>query len=336
MQGLTVGIVFSYESTEQLKRCLNSIECERHTLLPLVSHLEVVVVRTPSSMEKDLGFFSGQVIESKSENLAFNRNQALNAGETEGFYFIDPDCWLADGALTKLCQTLIENKKNSSIYACAGPNVICSENKNFERFMRWLGKSQHINGGLSQLVTQGEDRFDWHSPTCNILYWKPRLRSPYFSEQFHLYGEDLEFHFRQSKGQRKIYITSQAFVWHEQPGSWLRFVKKIFFYGTSQTQLLKLHPSSVSNPRLRVLFGILSLLALGFALPWNWMAVILVMLIAVAGFVLVIEMLKARELTHGFELAFSLSLIVISYFLGQVSGLLLPLSRIPQDSNANL
>jgi glycosyltransferase involved in cell wall biosynthesis len=328
MQGLTIGIVYSYEEEALLERCLESIERQRKKLESIASTIHIVIVRTPQARGRKIPYVQGQIIDAPTENLASNRNLALEACQTEGFYFIDPDCWLSDNSLPDLCQKLIKAISfDSKIFACAGPNRLVSKNQKFENFLKWLGNLKWLNGGLSQLVTNGKDRYDWHSPTCNILYWMPILQRPYFSSLFPQYGEDLEFHFRQSRNGRKILICGEAFVWHEQPTSRSRYFKKIFHYGTSQTQLLRMHPSSFFNRRLWVLAVNIILISVAVFLPFHWFLGILAGSIFIFAVLIATELFLSKEKSSPLDYTFLLCMILMSYSFGQLSGLVLPFGQ---------
>lgn len=327
IKGLTITLIYSYETTSQLKRSVDSILSELPEIKPLVGTVEWLLVRTPKAIGKDISFFPGKVIFSETENLAINRNLALEKSRTQAFYFIDPDCWLSRGSLKNLCQAFIQMKDDSSICAFAGPNILYSENQNLESQFRWLGKLRYLNGGLSQVAIPNKDRFDWHSPTCHILYNRDHLGDQVFSSKFESVGEDLEFHFRLKQLKKKIYICSQATVRHEQPGQSFDYFKKIFRYGTAQTRLLRHDPLSFTNKRLTVLFGFLTWLTVLLVSSGNFQNLFLIVSGAVAALFLFWENFSYEGEKRFFSHTVFYLMIAVSYLLGQFSGLMIPLQQ---------
>lgn len=325
MQGLTIAIVYSYESTTQLRRCVDSLVCEIPDILPLVGQVHWQLIKTPKAADKDTHFFPGSVLDSKSENLGANRNLALHAAKTEGFYFIDPDCWIERGSLKTLCKAYIQNRNDKAIFGFAGPNILISKNRKLERAFRWLGKLRFLNGGLSQISVQSKDRLDWHSPTCHILYNLKHLEDAAFSSRFVSVGEDLEFHFRQSRNKRRILICSQSRVWHEQSEELLGYLKKSFVYGKAQTLLLKAQPKSIGNKRLLLPGAVLAWIAVFFLLngagQWLFVMLSLLSLFLILGF----EIIFYEDEKDFFSFPSFFILVATSYLLGQFSGLLVPL-----------
>jgi len=327
MKGLTVALVFSYEPTSQLRRCVESVLNELPNIQSQVGHVEWILVRTPKGKGKDVSFFPGKVIESNDDNLGANRNRALQMARTEGFYFVDPDCWLEAGSLEILCDAFEREKGNPKIYGFAGPNILNSENLKLDRAFKWLGKTRFINGGLSQITVGSQDRLDWHSPTCHILYNLGHLQDAFFSSRFEKSGEDLDFHFRQSRKNNKILICSNSQVWHEQPRDFFSYLKKSFKYGKAQTFLLKVEPASIVNKRLTALFGSLIWAVLFFSLNETSQLIFLISTIVACVLILVYEVFSYKEEKEYFSFFYFFLLIAGFYLLGQFSGLLTPLPK---------
>lgn len=327
MQGLTIAMIYSYESPAQLKRCVDSVSLEVAKIRSQVNDIHWILIRTPRAQGKDLSFYPGTVIESNTENLGFNRNLALQNAQTEGFYFVDPDCWLEPRALEILCQAFEKEKSNSQIFAFAGPNILKSENLILDSAFQWLGKLRFFNGGFSQIAVRSEDRLDWHSPTCHILYNLNRLQNASFSSQFEITGEDLEFHFRQSQEKKRILICSSSYVWHEQPRELFAYLKKCFKYGKAQTLLLKAQPMSFTNKRLLVLFASFLWMTLFLLLKTELRILLsgLTTVALVAG--LAYEIIRYPGKKNYFSFPSLFMLIAGAYLLGQFSGLLLPLPK---------
>ena len=325
MDGLTIGIVYSYEPESQLQRCVQALTSQTAAIQKIVGSVHFKLICTPKARGKDLSFFPGEIVHSTSENLARNRNLALQNCQTDGLYFTDPDCWAHENTMTRLLQHLQETLSNPQVYAIAGPNVMRSENPQLQNFFQWLGEMRWLNGGLSQIATTGKDRLDWHSPTCNILYFRPRLGNLQFANSFSQVGEDLEFHFRHSQRDRKIAICNSAFVWHEQPQSFRSYLKKVFQYGVAQSLLFRTHPSSWRNPRIWLLFSFLFLVAVLLLSP-SVALMGLAVATAIFGAMLVMEIRKGQS-DRPLQLVVSYLALVMTYGFGQLAGLFRPIRK---------
>lgn len=328
MPKLTIALLFSYEPIQQLERCVRSLQHDVEKLGEVFQSVEWLLITTPKAVGKDVSFFPGSALRSSSENLAINRNLALAHCQSEALYFIDPDCWLEPGTLFRHCRAFQKHREDLSVYAFAGPNVLRSENENLEMFLQWLGRSRWLHGGLSQIESGSGQKWDWHSPTCNILYDLTKMEGFRFSEKFKNVGEDLEFHFRIHNGSgRKVLIEGEAFVWHEQPPLFHQYLWKVFRYGLAQTHLLKAHWNGFRNRRLLIFFASLVWLVALSLLPAPLRLVFIATSVFAAVFVIVCEIFfyQGRKRPIFFFGAFIL--LIATYWLGQVFGLLIPMSN---------
>lgn len=316
---ITIALIHSHETTEQLRRCVDSL-VDQIKILPQFT-FKWILICAPEAHTKDTDFFPGLVIRSTTNNLAANRNRAIEQAQSKWLYFTDPDCWGTSTTLSMLLNQAVAH--NDKYYAVAGPNYLLSKNSRLQNFFQFLGEMRWLNGGLTQIARHRASRSDWHAPTCNIIYDLEHVGAETYSPLFSRVGEDLEFHFRLKKKNKKILFHNEAWVWHEQSDSLWKYLKKIFFYGTAQTQLLNRHPHSVKNKRLLALVALFTwaflLLVLPLSQAWIWLTLSWGALLAL----LCIEYFKNSSAKYFGYCVCAYVLMLSSYGLGQFFGLLI-------------
>jgi hypothetical protein len=326
MPSMMVGIVFSVEPVEQLERCLKAIEEQ----IPLIEKHGVrvagLLIKTPTASHKHPRHFFGKTIQSESENISLNRNMVLDNSAADWVYFTDPDCVLNKGSLETLVLEAFRQQGQRSIYAVAGANILFCEPSKLNQAFRWLGNCLWLNGGTAQLVTGKPSFLSRHSPTCNILYFMDRVGDLRFSPQFSRVGEDIELNFRLSRNGSRVFIQTNAAVFHEQSPSFLVYLSKVFGYGRAQTQLLKRDLGNALNPRLIVLYGSMAFVAFCRMAP-SYVQHILALTFTTGILIFTIEYERFRERKNFFYMLWFLTSIYGAYLLGQWSGLVLPLAR---------
>lgn len=327
---ISVGIVISHESQESIERCLESIFNSLNYADQLVEQFEIIVVESSIREQEKIQLPEYvRIIQSASNNLAFNRNLILKEAKYEGIYFTDPDCQLDQVTIKCLVKHFAKylGQKNKELaennfFAIAGPNISTSKNTRLQNFFSFMMNAKLLNGGSAQMRVKEGIYSDWHAPTCNILYLRREVNGQYFDEKYFSAGEDLEFNFRNyKKTKNKILIVGDAPVTHFQPEEALKFIHKIFGYGIAQTHLLKSHSSAVSNQRSWLLFATLLLLALSAFLEFSFLLKIIFGAYIVYLSVFLVEAYGQKKLSNIFSLILMHMAVAISYLAGQIFGL---------------
>jgi GT2 family glycosyltransferase len=206
----------NFNAGQTLSHCLRSLAAEE---------LAGVRVVDNDSRDGSQGIVPSQWLVQNEENVGFAR--AVNLGvsslgdDIDFVLLLNPDAWLLPRALTTLTSALCERRRT----AVAGPLVLDARGQptiSARRFPGWsvdLVERLRLSRLLPQttrrrmiqgpLIPQngGPHAVDWLSGACLLIDTAAWNEIGPFSEEFFLYGEELDWCWRAAKaGYDRIYV----------------------------------------------------------------------------------------------------------------------------------
>jgi hypothetical protein len=230
-------IIVNYKSKDYLRQCLDSILASTHDI-----EYEVIVI--------DSGSFDGcaemlekmypEVLFIQSEsNLGFARANNLGAGSARGrvLLFLNPDTEMHEPAIGKLYtrfQSLyavgvaggrLLNSDGSLQTSCVQPlPTVLNQILDAEAFQRWFPKFGLWTTAAKFRNETKPVEVEALSGACMMVYRGVFEQVGGFSQEYFMYGEDLDLCYKTQKAGLKNYYVPDATIIHHGGGSTSRSV----------------------------------------------------------------------------------------------------------------
>jgi hypothetical protein len=225
--------VVSYNTKDLLEQCINSVSSGTKGL-----PYEIIIVDNASvdgSPEIVKAKFKEVRLIVNTKNLGFAKanNQAMKIAEGKYFLLLNSDAIVKESAIEKLVNFMESNPKA----AVAGPKIL-----NYDETLQNKGYyfpsillsfftliklhkviSEKIRRKLFPQFYWDEDKIkkvDWLSGCCLVLRKTAVYKIGSLSEDFFMYGEDLEWCFRAKQNGYEVWYVPTSVVKHLNQGSY--------------------------------------------------------------------------------------------------------------------
>lgn len=223
---MSIGaVVVNFNATETLGRCLDSLRSEEEVT-------SVVVVDNASS-DESWRLVPSEMLVRNSSNLGFSK--AVNRGvralgdDIDFILLLNPDAWVEDGAVAEMRRALESVPKA----AAAGPRLAYEDGTRIEsgrkfpsamwKLLMGFGLARFFPRPLRQGMFMGPFlpaagpplRVDWLLGACMLIRRAAWEGLGGLSEEFFLYGEELDWCWRAARAGWSCLWVPEAVVTHQ-------------------------------------------------------------------------------------------------------------------------
>ena len=179
-----------------------------------------------------------KLIIDKEGGLANSRNIGIKNAKGEYIASTDADCVVKEDWLKILVNNIQEALDD--VIAVGGPNLIFENDPPFAKLVGCMQETFFASGGAPQSYRIKESKHVFGIPNCNVLYKRNKLiEEGGFDSNLNI-GEDAEINSRLTKRGYKYLYLPDAIVWHHQPDSLKKFIKKMYLYGRGMAKLSRM------------------------------------------------------------------------------------------------
>lgn len=218
-------IIPTYNRSNKLKRCLNSILNQEYDK----KKYEIIVINdvdpddTNSIILNLMKHYSNiKLITNKTKNnVAYCRNQGIKKSKGKIIAFIDDDCiahkhWLS--------QIEMSHKKHTEELAIGG-KILSLNSKTL------IGKFRDFQILYSLKRNWVKNNHFIYIPSCNTSYKKETFKKIGCFDTHFKTADDIELNIRLLKNNKPIYFNNKMIIFHDYPNSIKDFIKKSYLYG---------------------------------------------------------------------------------------------------------